>query len=36
MKSGLVLPVFLAAIPSDYLSRLLQRGAAAGTASRSA
>ena len=26
MKSGLVLPVFLAAIPSDYLSRLLQRG----------
>ena len=26
MKSGLVLPVILAAIPSDYLSRLLQRG----------
>jgi len=26
MKSGLPLPVFLAAIPSDYLSRLLQRG----------
>jgi ABC-type nickel/cobalt efflux system permease component RcnA len=26
MKSGLVLPVFLAAIPGDYLSRLLQRG----------
>ena len=26
MKSGLLLPAFLAAIPRDYLSRLLQRG----------
>ena len=26
MKSGLLPPAFLAAIPSDYLSRLLQRG----------